>query len=294
MDKIRKSRNRWLAAFLSLITAGLGQLYCGEHKRAILFICTYAIGTGIFVGLSFLADSILWAALFGISGVLFQVFCAVDAWLIASRVGAIEIQQYNRWYIYAGIIIGIALVWNSVMGVRETTWKAYFSAYSGMNPTLIAGDKYFARMREYVFDLPPKGRVIIFQNQNKPDQDWVKRLIGIPGDKVQILRGELYIDGARVDRQVDQKMDNNDIRYKQMLPGESSFLIVEKSDDGKFDNTDVFSVPKGHVFVLGDNRDNSLDSRHPNLGFVPIKNIKGVVDTIYWSNDLNRIGMRVE
>jgi signal peptidase I len=114
--------------------------------------------------------------------------------------------------------------------------------------------------------------------------------------------GLLYINGTAVTRQSagDYVGDHQGrlTLYHELLPEGRVHDIVESSDDSMLDDTPAFTVPAGHFFALGDNRDNSLDSRIPlerqGLGFVPIENVIGRVTFIYWSRDWSRIGTRVE
>ena len=118
-------------------------------------------------------------------------------------------------------------------------------------------------------------------------------MIGLPGDQIQVLGGQLYLNGQSVGR---SKVDSYLFRehkgrvvgvevYREKLPGEKdSHLIYEKTDQGPLDNTEAFNVPEGHVFFMGDNRDNSTDSRAPEgPGFVPQTHLIGRADMMMFS-----------
>ncbi len=123
---------------------------------------------------------------------------------------------------------------------------------------------------------PKRGDVIVFQHPHS-DKVMIKRLIGLPGDRIEVKAGRLYLNGAEVPREKvrttayvpdDQPMVRTATEYRQTIPtGEGdktkSFLIHEFSDTSDLDETPVFNVPPGHVFMMGDNRDNSEDSRAP-------------------------------
>jgi signal peptidase I len=125
---------------------------------------------------------------------------------------------------------------------------------------------------------------------------------GLPGDRVQMRRGQLYINGQLCPRQPegDYVADENGIHmvqrlYRETLTNGVSYDILKATDEGEANNTPEYRVPPEHVFVLGDNRDNSADSRFLNgVGYVPLKNVFAKAGTIYWSHKFGRIGTLVE
>lgn len=159
-------------------------------------------------------------------------------------------------------------------------------------PTLLAGDSVIAAGTSDA-DLPERGDIIFFQHPQR-EVDYVKRLIGLPGETVQMIDGLLYIDGVPLERapmadlsiETDRPSGDNctqtpqgtrylcDVeRWQEVLPGGRAIEILNTGSTNA-DNTEAVVVPDGHVFVLGDHRDNSIDSRFPNLGMVPAENIK--------------------
>src|SRR5690606_2306431 len=123
--------------------------------------------------------------------------------------------------------------------------------------------------------------------------DYIKRIVGLPGETVQVTGGVLHIDGQPVARApVGQRQEDDDGRqvtmmeYIETLPGGTIHRIYEEGDDRPLDNTPPFTVPAGHYFVMGDNRDNSQDSRVQNLvGFVPLDHIVGRASFIFYSTN---------
>jgi signal peptidase I len=141
------------------------------------------------------------------------------------------------------------------------------------------------------FATPERGDVVVFYNQ-VTGEDYVTRIIGAPGDSLQMRAGRLYLNGELVDRQevgrrVDQDSTGYDvpvIQYQETLPGGRSYIIQEVSDDQMLDETRQYDVPAGHYFMMGDNRDRSADSRVlRQVGYVPLTNIIGKVRFRYFS-----------
>ena len=128
--------------------------------------------------------------------------------------------------------------------------------------------------------------------------DYIKRIIGLPGDRIQVRQGILHINGVAVRREfvgpytVEGDGPRITVRlFRETLPGVDgrpgvTHQILEATDDGPYDNTVEFRVPEGHVFAMGDNRDNSLDSRAMSaVGFIPIENLVGRAEFIFFSVD---------
>lgn len=139
--------------------------------------------------------------------------------------------------------------------------------------------------------LPERGDLAVFrpvpQNEN-----YVKRVIGLPGDRIQVLGGILHINGEPVEREpVRQDVDRDSggitipvTIYRETLPNGMSYEIQEISDNAQFDNTGEYTVPPGHYFMMGDNRDRSLDSRALNqVGYVPLENFVGKAEWRFFS-----------
>ncbi len=124
--------------------------------------------------------------------------------------------------------------------------------------------------------------------------DYIKRVIGLPGDKIQMIDGVLQINGEAVDRErVDDFVDKDTFgsvrrvpRYRETLPNGVTYQTLDLTTRGTWDNTGVYKVPAGHYFMMGDNRDNSTDSRVlQSVGYVPFENFVGRAEIIFFSID---------
>ena len=180
-----------------------------------------------------------------------------------------------------------------------------------MYPTLRVGDYLFVTKYTYGYSRysfpgglpifsgriwgtdPQRGDVVVFKFPKNTHTDFIKRIIGLPGDKVQMKHGRLYINGEKIKREEDGRYIIDEYlplpefyhKYTETLPGDVVHQILELSDKERIvDNTDVFEVPEDSYFVMGDNRDRSDDSRI-SVGFVPKENLVGKAKFIFFSHD---------
>jgi signal peptidase I len=185
-----------------------------------------------------------------------------------------------------------------------------FSVPSGsMAPTLLPGDYLFASKVSYGYSryslpfsvdlfsgrvpsgwLPQRGDVVVFRLPRDSSVDYIKRVVGLPGDRIQMIEGVLNINGVAVPRRrIDDYAFKEDGEaqhgtvYRETLPDGISYATLALPNNGFNRNTPIYNVPPGQYFVLGDNRDNSSDSRMPSLGYIPLENIVGRAEIIYFS-----------
>lgn len=142
---------------------------------------------------------------------------------------------------------------------------------------------------------PRRGDVIVFKFPPDKSTDYIKRVIGIPGDKVQMINGQLWLNDKAIPKlpaadyvETDEYGVVRHIkRYRETLPGGKSYYVLDRMENGPGDNTQPYVVPAGHYFMMGDNRDNSADSRLEvgGFGFVPAENLEGKAEFIFFSED---------
>jgi signal peptidase I len=204
--------------------------------------------------------------------------------------------------VYAGLI---ALV------VRTFLFEPFNIPSGSMLPTLQIGDYLFVSKYSYGFSrysfpfgwppfsgrifesMPHRGDVAVFKYPPDPSVDYIKRIVGLPGDTVQVRDGLLYINGKLCPREPegDYVTDEDGIhmvqrRYDETLLNGVQHDILKATDQGEMNNTPVYQVPPNHLFAMGDNRDNSADSRFMNgVGFVPMDNLVGRAEIIFFSID---------
>ena len=222
-----------------------------------------------------------------------------------------------KTFVFAGLI---ALV------IRTVLFEPFNIPSGSMLPNLLIGDYLFVSKYAYGYSRhalpfssylpdfegrilasqPERGDVVVFKLPRDDSTDYIKRVIGLPGDEIQVVDGILWVNGEPVDRKVDGTFANPGRprgalpyqKYLETLPGGRSHDIIEVSDRemrstfhngrvirGLPDSTEVYTVPEGHFFVMGDNRDNSKDSRFPDVGMVPFDNLVGRAEVIWFSID---------
>ncbi|PIE75042.1 MAG: signal peptidase I [Deltaproteobacteria bacterium] len=203
-------------------------------------------------------------------GFAFFIFCLIDAVKKAGEgKNRYEIKKYNKWYFYLFCLAAASLIIQPA--VKTTIKKNFIQAYKipseAMNPTILKGDYILVDKFIYKKLEPKRGEIIIFPSPNNPSQDFIKRLIGLEGDIIEIKNKQLYINGEKY---LENYITNSDPN-------------VLSSKASPRDNYGPITIPKGKYFVMGDNRDNSYDSRF--WKFVKKNEIKGKAKSIYWSWD---------
>jgi signal peptidase I len=178
--------------------------------------------------------------------------------------------------------------------IRTFVIQAFKIPSGSMKPTLIVGDHLLVNKFTYgiripaidrfliQFDTPKRGDILVFKWPKDETKDFIKRVIGVEGDIIEIKNDILYINGGKVVTEYVDKYNDNDIsdadRYEEFL-GEHKHYILDQYV--KYEDFGPVKVPKNSIFVMGDNRDNSQDSRY--WGFVTLNKIKGKAIIIYWS-----------
>jgi signal peptidase I len=196
--------------------------------------------------------------------------------------------------------------------VRTFLFQPFSIPSGSMEDTLLVGDFLFVSKYAYGYskyslpfspDLwdgrifanePERGDIVVFKLPRDNQTDYIKRVIGLPGDRIQMIDNRLYINGEPTELELIGQEESDGFfgqvtRYRETLPNGVSYEILDATDRSSTDNTQEFVVPEGHYFMMGDNRDNSTDSRVPpergGVGYVPFENLIGRAEIIFFSVD---------
>lgn len=194
--------------------------------------------------------------------------------------------------------------------IRTFLFQPFNIPSGSMKETLLVGDYLFVSKYTYGYSRysipfspplfsgriwsgdPARGDVVVFRLPKDDTTDYIKRVIGLPGDKIQMVEGVLHINGEPVKRErIEDFIENEEggrttrvKRWRETLPNGVSYTTLDLIDNGFYDNTPVYDVPPGQYFMMGDNRDNSTDSRVlSQVGYVPLQNIVGRAQIIFFS-----------
>ena len=195
------------------------------------------------------------------------------------------------------------IAWGAVIAVliRTLLFEPFNIPSGSMIPTLEVGDFIFVSKYSYGYSrfsapfetLPHRGDVAVFKYPRDESENYVKRIIGLPGDRIQMKEGELYLNGEKVPRTeigqfvaVDNGMEMVETKNEEQLPGGVTHPIGKATSEGWPNNTQEYVVPPDHVFGMGDNRDNSADSRFTDgVGYIPVENLVGKAQFRFFSVD---------
>ena len=204
----------------------------------------------------------------------------------------------------------LVLALMAALVIRSLAFEPFSIPSGSMKPSLLVGDYLFVSKYSYGFSrysfpwqlvpipgrvferMPERGDIAVFKFPPNPKSDYIKRIIGLPGDRVQVRKGILYLNDVAVPRTAlgeERVTDRFGVTqtyevFREALPEGRNWLVYDATPNGSLDSTDVYAVPEGHYFALGDNRDQSSDSRLlDRVGFIPAENLVGRAELVFIS-----------
>jgi signal peptidase I len=307
----------WVFIITFFSTPLFGFMYVNRGRLALAylaFLILFVIATGVAAEYGIDAEGTILDIFF----LIIYISCAVYSIYLVKKYG---LGPKIKWYAKFAVVytfFGISLL-ILALPLRTFLIEPINIPSGSMEPTVPRGDyvlidKTIYGYSQYSFPFhlklwegkilarkPQRGDIVVFALPSSTNATFMKRIVGLPGDEIQMKEGHLYINNTPVKSEIVGEFILNErqqglikmIRKRETLPEGKSYDIIEENDDGPLDNTMIYKVPDGHYFVLGDNRDYSQDSRDTNLvGPVPEENIFGRAAYFFYSGTEQRIVFR--
>jgi len=268
--EINNQRKWWLAGLFSYLVPGLGQVYNGQLIKGLLMHIGLTVWGGVLFGILFpLLHEPVSSAIVSRFFILVMI-SVMFHWTIIIEAIRCALKKrkelfiplpYNKWFIYLIVIVLLSIVnFVETNAIRSHVIKPFRIPTSSMEPTLKAGDMLISNLLYFSAHNPERGDVVIFHPPKQPDLFYIKRIIGLPGDSLEIRGSDVIIRGSISE----------------------DFNIRAESEHQPRGNYGPITVPVNHYFVLGDNRNNSRDSR--DFGPIARKDIVGKPMFVYFSS----------
>ena len=304
----------------ALILRGVGSLIGGRAStlelRAVLAwsavpaILGLVIAMLLSAGAKFFGTSAISPAGFSLSPLTIVVVASfwsfVAVLLMLSRV-----ERFGFWRTIAAYAIVMIFPFLVTLAIRALLFHPYNLPSGSMYPTMFVGDSILVSKYAYGYSrhsfpsapplfsgrilgsAPKRGDVVAFRSPKDGMTDYVKRVVGLPGDRIQMKQGRLHINDVAVKRERLEDFVGDACgtdasakvkRWRETLPNGATYQTLDCIERGFYDDTNVYTVPSSHFFMLGDNRDNSTDSRVLSaIGYIPFENLIGRVEMVYLS-----------
>jgi len=282
-----KNRRPWVAATISFFVPFVGMLYLNRGRLALVYaIAGLGIGAAILLNLPKAVRPNDFVAIVQIPASIISIVAAIQAYRIAKRWQADRTRNWftRNWY-WVGVAV-FSLV-GGLLFVRAFFYQPFSVPSASMIPTVNVGDFFLTSKWKYSSTDPARGDVVVFHTKKFGNTYFFKRIIGLPGERIQLMHGTVFINGRALARKringrpqipgvllCDAAVVCEAAEFVETLPSGVAYTVLELERNGPSDNTEVLVVPENSYFVLGDNRDNSADSRN-SLGFVRRDNIIG-------------------
>jgi signal peptidase I len=270
-----KPRKWWVSGLLSLLEPGLGQIYNGQARKGIIILLLPLL---LLPGLLLCLNSskvLFYLSAYALLAIAYYIIVAGDAVSNARKLESeYQVKKYNKIAVYIGVIVLTSVINLSLKGLIRSNYVQAFKIPAGsMVPTLLIGDHILVD-RHMAARNPRRGDLIVFEYPEDPSKDFIKRVVAVGGDTVEIKNKVLVVNGKEVQEPY--------VSHKEAD-------IIPASQNPR-DNFGPQVIPDNSFFVLGDNRDRSYDSRF--WGAVTKDKVKGTVKNLYWSWDKEKVSVR--
>jgi signal peptidase I len=285
-----KRRKPFSALLLSIIP-GLGQIYNGQPRKGVVFLAIDLL-VPIAFGLAGIFNKLNGLVILLVFSLSFIIYRMADGFIQAKKLTNYELKSYNKWYVYLSFAIALGIVRTFLDLPASTGIQTFRIPTPSMNPTMQPGDRVVASLSYYDNNSIQQGDIVVF---NSPQGGiWTFRVVGLPSDSIEIKDGNVYVNNQlnELTATGEYVIDDQDVvQYQEKLNRAKTiktlrFKKVMMTDTRTFDK---MRVPENEYFLMGDNRDNALDSRF--IGTVKKDDILGRVIYSYWGNTFDRINM---
>jgi signal peptidase I len=302
---VTSRRLPWVALALSFLSAGVGHVYCGRIAKGLpLYFAWFLVPVCITIAALVPPSTrvlVMLVLLPAFAVLILYCYAAIDAWRLADQIGPdYSLRDYNRAGVY-WLLIAVQLVYSTglIVGMRGFVYEAFVIPANSMSPTILNGDRFLARKLLPLHHVPVRGDLIVYRNPMQTGATkFIGRVVAVGGDHLEIRGERLFINGKELerDRVPDESLKNLGKQVDGHVAIEVNagrrYLVAygESKDGGRARGEIDTTLPERHVFVLGDNRDRSKDSR--DFGSIHLGDIVGYVQYIYWpSESWSRFGV---